>query len=152
MGQAEHHGDGVSQADHQTDAPPGERSAGLGQTFQQEAVVTQVRLGIVGREGKGHQAGEGRPVRLLDGELQGMVALGPLALLHPVKDILARLLGRGVQRTDAARVYRARRRHVSPGGSGDPAFGGPEGATASRARGTACMSLRGRCASSLRLR
>ena len=84
-------GDGVRAAatDDEGEAAAVQRLPGLSQALEHEVVVTQVGLGVAVHQAEADQERLVPLVRPLDGVFQGVVELGPLALLHPVEDVLA---------------------------------------------------------------
>ena len=70
---------------HHADAAPGQLAPGFSQTFQHEAVMTQVGLRIAVGQREAHQHRQIQTIGLGDGIFQGRVVVGPLGLLHPVE-------------------------------------------------------------------
>jgi len=80
---------GRAPADHHLDATVLEGFLGVLEALQHEGVVAEVGLGVVVGEAEDHEQALVEVVRPLHGVLDGVVVLGALGGLHPVKDVIA---------------------------------------------------------------
>ncbi len=81
-------------AEHETYISPGQSGRDIGDTFSQEAVVTQVRVRVKRDWGEEYDDRLAQRVRNLDGNVKGRIIHSPLRPLHPVDDARAIAIGR----------------------------------------------------------